>query len=230
MKTSDNIEDVLDVSTENMQQLKEEAEMIETDMLLRYIRIFSELSGQLKYASQKRVLLEVALIKLCTPAMEIEQDSLLDRIRALEEKIEQGIPAGAVSERVVYVGSEDADVPAKTGPKPELPNAVPDDIKEVVKNFRPIADEASGMLRTFLKKARLSLGGDNRLMIVMPGSMEAEIVGREDHRQELEGLIENRIGKKVEVEVRHVEEGRHFEDTFADLEKYINMEIIVEDE
>lgn len=230
MKTSDNIEDVLDVSTENMQQLKEEAEMIETDMLLRYIRIFSELSGQLKYASQKRVLLEVALIKLCTPAMEIGQDSLLDRIRALEEKIEQGIPAGAVSERVVYAGSEDADVPAKTGPKPELPNAVPDDIKEVVKNFRPIADEASGMLRTFLKKARLSLGGDNRLMIVMPGSMEAEIVGREDHRQELEGLIENRIGKKVEVEVRHVEEGRHFEDTFADLEKYINMEIIVEDE
>ena len=58
---------------------------------------------------------------------------------------------------MVYVGSEDADVPAKTGPKPELPNAVPDDIKEVVKNFRPIADEASGMLRTFLKKARLSL-------------------------------------------------------------------------
>ena len=44
--------------------------MIETDMLLRYIRIFSELSGQLRYATQKRVLLEVALIKLCTPAME----------------------------------------------------------------------------------------------------------------------------------------------------------------
>lgn len=229
MKTSDNIEDVLDVSTENMQQLKEEAEMIETDMLLRYIRIFSELSGQLKYASQKRVLLEVALIKLCTPAMEVDQDSLLDRIRAVEEKLEQGVPAGAVQERVVYVQGEGSDTPAKGGTKPELPNAVPEDIKEVVKNFRPIADEASGLLRTFLKKARLSLGGDNRLMIVMPGAMEAEVVGREDHRQELEDLIENRIGKKVEVEVRHVEEGRHFEDTFADLEKYINMEIIVED-
>ena len=55
MKTSDSIEDVLDVSTENLQQLKEEAQMIETDMLLRYIRIFSELSGQMKYATQKRV-------------------------------------------------------------------------------------------------------------------------------------------------------------------------------
>ena len=85
VKTSDNIEDVLDVSTENMQQLQEEAGMVEADMLLRYIRIFSELSGQLKYAAQKRVFLEVALIKLCTPAMETSSDSILDRIRVLEE-------------------------------------------------------------------------------------------------------------------------------------------------
>ena len=35
VKTSDNIEDVLDVSTENMQQLQEEAGMVEADMLLR---------------------------------------------------------------------------------------------------------------------------------------------------------------------------------------------------
>ena len=47
--------------------------------------------------------------------------------------------------------------------------------------------------------------------------------------QELENLIEQRIGKKVEVEVRHVEEGRHFEDTFVDIEQKINMEITVED-
>ena len=90
VKTSDNIEDVLDVSTENMMQLKEESDMIELDMLLRYIRVFSELSGQMKYATQKRVLLEVALIKLCVPAMETNQDTLLDRIRAVEEKVEQG--------------------------------------------------------------------------------------------------------------------------------------------
>ena len=199
VKTSDNIEDVLDVSTENMQQLQEEAGMVEADMLLRYIRIFSELSGQLKYAAQKRVLLEVALIKLCTPAMETSSDSILDRIRVLEEKLEQGVISGG-QERVVYV-KEDGQAPA----------------------------EPTGMLRTYLKKARLSLAGDNRLMIVMPDALGADFVGREDRRKELESLIENRIGKKVEVEVRHVEEGRRFEDTFVDIEKKINMEIIVED-
>ena len=71
VKTSDNMEDVLDVSTENLAQLKEEAQMIESGVLLRYIRIFSELTNQLKYATQKRVLLEVTLIKLCKPQMEI---------------------------------------------------------------------------------------------------------------------------------------------------------------
>ena len=227
VKTSDNIEDVLDVSTENMQQLQEEAGMVEADMLLRYIRIFSELSGQLKYAAQKRVLLEVALIKLCTPAMETSSDSILDRIRVLEEKLEQGAISG-VQERVVYV-KEDGQALAEPTLRPELPNAVPEDVQQVVKNFRPIADEASGMLRNYLKKARLSLAGDNRLMIVMPDALGADFVGREDRRKELESLIENRIGKKVEVEVRHVEEGRRFEDTFVDIEKKINMEIIVED-
>lgn len=233
LKTSDNIEDVLDVSTENMAQLKEEAQMIETDMLFRFIRIFSELSGQLKYSTQKRVMLEVALIKLCVPAMETDQDSVLDRIRAVEQKLEQGLE-NVSSERGVYVSKDQvsggADASNGAAPvKEELPTAIPEDIQEVVKNFRSIADEASGMIRGYLRKARLSLGGDNRLLIVLPDSLGASVVGREDHVQELTGLIEQRIGKKVEIDVRCVEEGRHFEDTFVDIEQKINMEITVED-
>ena len=67
------------------------------------------------------------------------------------------------------------------------------------------------------------------MLIVLPDAMSADMVGREDHGQELEQLIEEKIGKKVEVDVRHVEEGRHFEDTFVDIEQKINMEITVED-
>lgn len=261
VKTSDMIEDVLDVSTENMMQLKEEAEMIEADMLLRYIRIFSELSEQLRYATQKRVLLEVALIKLCTPAMEVGTDSLLDRIRAMEEKLDQGLSAAAQGQAGapggipggMYAGGypegaypdgfaggypggmNDQGYPGGhpgAAVKKEVPPAIPDDVQEVVKNFRSIADDVSAPASIYLKKARLSLGGGNRLLIVMPDSMGASVVGREDHKEELESLIEQRIGKKVEVEVRQVEEGRRFEDTFIDIEALankINMEITVED-
>ena len=136
---------------------------------------------------------------------------------------------GAYGQAGVPGGSYGAQGVGGAGVPRELPNAIPEDVQEVVKNFRSIAGEASGMVRGYLKKARLSLGGDNRLMIVLPDALAESVVGREDHVQELESLIEERIGKKVEVEVRHVEEGRHFEDTFVDIEQKINMEITVED-
>ncbi len=252
VKTSDMPEDVLDVSSENLALLKEESEMIETDVLLRYIRIFSELSEQLRYATQKRVLLEVTLIKLCTPAMEVKTDSLLDRIRALEERLEQGlaaVQAGAYSG--MPGGYPEGGFPGGSGSFPEgsfsrgndfgsiaqpgvaakqeIPLAIPEDVQEIVKNFRSIAEGTSAPVSTYLKKARLSLGGENRLMIVLPDSLGASIVGTEAHKKELEELIEQRIGKKVEVEVQEIEEGRRFEDSFIDIEKKINMEITVED-
>ena len=154
-KTSDNMEEVLDVSTENLQQLKEEAEMVETGTLLRYIRIFSELSNQMRYAVQKRILLEVALIKLCKPQMETNTDSLLDRIRVLEEKLESGEFTTPSSESIVYVPEREILKPKE---KPKLEKAIPEDIKEVVKNFRSIVNEASGLLKGYLKGAKLSLG------------------------------------------------------------------------
>ena len=82
VKTSDNMEDVIDVSRDNLVRLQEEAEKTDMETIIRYIRVFSELSSKMKYATQKRILLEVALIKLCKPEMETNQDTLLDRIRA----------------------------------------------------------------------------------------------------------------------------------------------------
>ena len=230
VKSSDNMEDVLDVSTENLIQLKEEAQMIESDVLLRYIRIFSELSGQMKFATQKRVMLEVSLIKLCRPAMEVNQDSLLDRIRAVEEQIEQGMLSNVnsgVREKIISVSE---DVIAKEPKKKlQLERAIPEDVQEVVKNFRSIASETSGMLRNCLKRSKLSLGGEDKLLIVMPDELSAAVVGTEDHKKELEDLIEERIGKTITIEVRKVEEGRRFDDSFVDIEKVIHMDITIED-
>ncbi|MDO4326335.1 MAG: DNA polymerase III subunit gamma/tau [bacterium] len=94
-------EDLLDVSAENMQALKEEAVMVPPETLMRYIRVLSELLGQIRYASQKRVLIEVALIRLTRPEMEQNLDSVLDRVARMEEKlqseisrIQMGISAG----------------------------------------------------------------------------------------------------------------------------------------
>lgn len=90
IKASDDMEDVLDVSAENLIQLREEAAMIRNDTLMRFIRIFSELSNNIRYATNKRVLLELALIKLCKPEAESDELSLVERIRKLERALEHG--------------------------------------------------------------------------------------------------------------------------------------------
>ncbi len=96
MKASDDMEEVLDVSAENLAQLREESAMIRSDTLMRYIRIFSELANSLRNSTNKRVQVEMALIKLCHPETESDELSVLERIRRIEKKIEQGafVPGG----------------------------------------------------------------------------------------------------------------------------------------
>lgn len=223
VKSSDNMEDVLDVSTENLMQLQEEAQLVEYDTLIRYIRIFSELSNQLKYATQKRVLLEVALIKLCKPQMETDQTSLLERIRSIEEQVKEGVKLA--QQEVVYVNRMDDEM--EELPAVELPKAIHEDVQEVVKNFRAIINQAAGMLKVYLKQARLSVGNQDQLLLVFSDEVAAGFVGNDARKEEIQYLIEKKIGKTVEVEVRQIEEGRRFEDCYADIEKVINMDITV---
>ena len=124
VKCSDDMEDVLDVSTENLAQLKEEAGMIENETLIRYIRIFSDLTSQLRYSTQKRVLLEVTLIKLCRPAMEQNSDALLDRIRLIEKQLEEGVAVRVDAEASVLEasgrrkgGAPESETGASQGPE-----------------------------------------------------------------------------------------------------------------
>ena len=135
----------------------------------------------------------------------------------------------AARERIVYVnGPEGAEQEAKK--KPELPEALNEDVKQVAKDFRKLTSDASPMLRNYLKQARLSAGEGNRLLIVLPDAVGAGVVGTEEHKEEIRNLIESKIGKKLDIDVRQVEEGRRFEDSFVDIEKLINMDIVVEDD
>ena len=114
-------------------------------------------------------------------------------------------------------------------PAPELPRALSEDVKAVAADFRSIAQGASPMLRSYLKKAHLSAGEGDRLLLVLDDEVSAAFVGRQEHREEIEQLIAQKTGKKMEVDVRRVEAGRRFEDSFVDIEKLIHMDITIED-
>ncbi|MDE5893812.1 MAG: DNA polymerase III subunit gamma/tau [Acetatifactor sp.] len=223
VQSSDNLEDVIDMSSDNLVRLKEEAAMVDMNRIIRYIRIFSELSGQIRYASQKRILVEIALIKLCKPSMEVSQDALLERIRDVEDKVENGVavmPAG-------YAPPQ-GSTPAGAAPvaKPPLPKAIPDDVREVVSHWPAIVGNAENPMKMYLKNASLSLGGDNRLMVVLQDGVVSDYFTQHpQNKEQLENLIADYLGKEVEVDIQTVGSEREFVENYVDLSEIINMEI-----
>ena len=211
LKASDDLEDVLDVSTDNLKLLQEEAGMVREDTLIRYIRIFSELSGQIKYESSKRIAIEVALIKLCRPEMEQDETSLLDRIRRLEQMLQNGVVYTEKRENSGEMNSipsfsqneEESAVPENHAQIPET-NAAPEDLKQVVARWRNIVNATSGRLKSVLVSARVQYnasGEDNRLYIVFQDFLGERYVNDPSTRELLEKLIADQIGKKVEVKM-----------------------------
>lgn len=91
LKASDLEADALELSLEEIDELASIAVNMDSAQIMRYIRVFSELSVQMRYAADKRVLLELALIRLCTPSMDRNPDALLERVEALERKLESGL-------------------------------------------------------------------------------------------------------------------------------------------
>ncbi len=224
VQSSDNLEDVIDMSSDNLKRLKEEADMVEMDQIIRYIRIFSELSGQIRYASQKRILVEIALIKLCKPDMEKDQEALLDRIRQVEDKVEND---------VVMVAAEGmpgmnpmAGQTAARKPKPELPKAIPEDIQEIVRKWPAIVGSAENPMKMYMKGAKLSLGGDNRLMVVLEDGLASDYFTQHaQNKEQLELLLSDFSGKEIEVNIQAVGSEREFEESYVDLSKVIHMDI-----
>lgn len=225
-RSSENIEDVIDVSTENMERLAAEAQMTDANTLMRYIRIFSELSGQIRYASQKRILIEVALIKLCRPGMETDIDSLLARIRDLEKKIESGV---TFAPQKTIIDEPENGKKEKT-PMEELPKAVPAEVKKAVERWASIVAGMGQPMKTYLKDARLSLGGDNKLMVVVEEGLASDyLMKNPENRELLERAVCEAVQREIQVEIQSIAENQAFEDSYIDLSKMIRMEIEVED-
>lgn len=220
-----NLEDVIDMSTDNLNRLKEEAAMVEMEQIVRYIHIFSELAGQIRYASQKRILVEIALIKLCKPEMETNQEAVLDRLRQVEEKLENGVVMAAPGVNQVSGGN----VPQKE--KPKLERAVPEDIREIVSKWPAIVGNMDNPMKIYLKEAGLSLGNENQLIIVVQDGISSDYFSQHpDNKAKLVEIIEDFAGKEIEVQLQTVKEQREFQENFVDLSQIVRMEIEEEEE
>ena len=210
IKTSDMAMDMIDVSSEQQDFLRQDALLCDADTLMRYIRVLSELSNQLKFASQKRVLAEIALIKLCRPEMEKSYDSVLDRIRQIERKLEDGsfIPAGTVSgtngSGIAEAGQAVKASSVLSGEAREaLVKAVPEDLKAVGMDWGAIMAQLPPAVKSMMGSARPIAGEGNVLILQFTDELEKNFIDTPEHLLDIEETIRKRIQKEIKVETRY---------------------------
>ncbi|MBR6397580.1 MAG: DNA polymerase III subunit gamma/tau, partial [Lachnospiraceae bacterium] len=167
--TSENeSEDVVDVSAEQREAMKEMAARVPQSTVMRYIRVLSELLNSLRNATNRRVLTEVALVKLTKPQMERTSDAVLDRIRLLEEKLED-LEANGIT---VQAGpSQGSFEPENEEPEPDPdyvpPNAAPEELVRIAADWSEVTNalrtgaEDSQVTWTVVKNARPFYNGES---------------------------------------------------------------------
>ncbi len=196
IQSADDMEEVLDMSSENLRLLKEEAQMISPDVLMRYIKVCSDLTGQLRFSTQKRILIEIAIIKLCRPSMEQDLSSVLQRLDDLERRMESGVfvQGGSASD-------EAAKKPVAAPIKPQLPKAIPEDIKQLMKSWNVMVAGLGGMTERMLEKISPRLEGEDTLLILCKDQVQLGWLNEQQHFATLLEAIEKTIGKQVKVRI-----------------------------
>ncbi len=251
IQTAVDSEAVVDLSTENRKLLEEDARKSDGETLMRYIRVFSDLSNQLRYASQKRVLVELAFIKLTKPQMEQTYDSILERLHRIEDQLEEGVavnpamldqmaalreqmPTGAV--QTSGSGSLSGEAPKQAGTPPAqvtLPKAQLEDLQLIRNEWAKIVRGLGGVVRSSFRDTVVEPSGEGCLCVVFSSIDNFEIGRRPTIMGELEEYVKNTYGKDLYFKARLAGSGERLDTMYVseeDLKNKIHMDIVVEDE
>ena len=243
-QTAGDVSSVLDISTDRMQALLEQAETIDRETVMHFIRVLSETQSQMRFETQKRTILEMALVRLARPASETGAEALEARVRALEQQedrlfkalrmIESGtLRISAAKENRAPDGSG-ADGQAAPEERKSI-IAVPDDIRAVIEQWDACVGAMSGPLRAAMNRSNaaaphLSVSDDGRLLITVADKTTAEYLKSEAAVTELENVLHAQTEKEIRVSVMYTDRRDVLEQNHPDLRELIRgVEIEEED-
>ena len=206
-------EEALEVSTDQLKLLQEKAQQVEENTLIRYIRILSELLERIRYATSKRVLVEVEMMKMCRPQMEADTNSLADRVRQLEQQLEHLLQSGIPVQQAAQAGQNQIalqqEVKSEQDPVEQLnekfPPAKVEELIELVNHWRDVKRNLSPQMKYCLQRATLSVNEEGTaLRVLFPKEMNVEsgyFLEEPERIEQLKQELSRQSGRDVELEV-----------------------------
>ena len=198
-QSGEDLSEALEMSGEQMKLLAHEAKVYAPEELMRYISVLCELTNRLRHESQKRVLIEMTVVRLCRPQVDVDNEAVLDRIRRLENEL-------AVLRRTgVSAPAEEPE--EEEAPKEKLKVALPESILDVVKNWQTLCQMAPHPTRMAMRVCTPSLSRSGNLLMVFTSPTDYNLINSENHIEQVEKTIEKTIHQTVKVEIELLKEG-----------------------
>lgn len=156
-------EDVIDMSREGIEQLKKLSADYDKNNIMRCISILSELESEAKWSGNPRILLEVALVKMCRTGSDRSIEGMLTRISKLEEMISKGSFAPVSTVKIPDVRPENGGeavvkkekaVPIKKQGEPALKAGSAEILQKWPGFIKEIKSRGKIKLRTYLAMAK----------------------------------------------------------------------------
>lgn len=148
----------LDMSRENFDRYKAQAEGISVEELIFFIKDLSAFLNDIKYSSNERVMLEVELIKLAEGSYSGSMEAVLARIGNLERDIKNGM----VAVRTVTVEKTEKE----EKPLPKRKPASSEDVKDAVSRWKEITKGADTITKGTLDMLEAKGGDNDEIMLV----------------------------------------------------------------
>lgn len=129
VKTGNRDADLVDTTEGRLAALAGQADRTTVEDVLRALNVLSAMESEARWSPQPRLLLEIALIRLCRPEMDPTLEGLRARVQAIEQRL-GGAPPAPPSEATSLPPSKAAEPPRR---RPQQPRpAGQEDIKAEV--------------------------------------------------------------------------------------------------
>jgi DNA polymerase-3 subunit gamma/tau len=219
---------LIDVGQDTMEAYIQQTQGTGRERLIRAIEILCALEADMKWSTQPRVLLEMALVRICRPEQEETLDALMDRMEKLEQQISEGMviqkvssPADDLTESDVITPSADIHE-APLGKQPAI-DIKDDDVKtkKKTKSHKEEIDDGKLWVKVLktVKKERIAIygllvnctfktQGDGKAVLYFPVDEQfaMETIDREENRSFIEEILEKLLGRQVKLRCRMLDE------------------------
>ncbi|MBQ8849324.1 MAG: DNA polymerase III subunit gamma/tau [Clostridia bacterium] len=205
IKTTSEADRYLDLTENESERLRKTSALFTKETLLYHCRVLDEtLYNMQKAGSAKRMIAEMALIKMCDTTLDTSVDALLSRISKLENAVASGSAYRVRPTLEESVTDKTEKVEKSNAPVKDIQQTDASDVSELtlkpLRGWNEMAERAAagdGSVLGFLKIAKAFRGSDGRVYIKFPNDFAKSMVQKANLSDSIRAAVNMTAGMNI---------------------------------